>query len=138
MKTKHLSLLIAMISIMITAVSCKKNSNNSSDNYNYLQGYWKGSSSYSSTSPSQGMAYLIMPDNKYRLYVNVDASSIEDTTSADVVHDDETWSVTNNTLKITGTTATSTANLTKDQSTLSGTILFSGGNPLRNFSLTKQ
>ncbi|HET7119217.1 MAG TPA: hypothetical protein VFI29_22170 [Hanamia sp.] len=133
MKTKYALLLILTVAV-ITIFSCKKNSNNSSDNYNYLQGYWEGAITPSTTN--YGMALLIKPDNKCRLYINPTGSTI-DTTTGSIAYD-ETWSVSNNTLHISGQLATGNAGLSQNQSTLSGTMTSGIIGQSANFSLTKQ
>jgi hypothetical protein len=134
MRTKY-TLLLILVTCTITIFSCKKSSGSNKDNYNYLQGYWQGTiTAVGSSSTNYGFGVLIKPGNVCRLFINVNGATI-DTTAAPISFD-ETWSVTNKVLKITGQLAEGTGNLTTDQTTLSGMITVAGSQP-DNFLLTK-
>jgi hypothetical protein len=133
MQTKY-TLLLILVTCTITIFSCKKSSGNNTDKYNYLQGYWQGT--ITDASGANGFGVLIKPGNVCRLYVNTNSATIDTTSGA--VSFDETWSAANNILKISGQLAQCTANLTQDQTTLSGEITSQGSTEQFNFSLTKQ
>ncbi len=130
MKSKYTLLLILTV-LLITIFSCKKNSNNSSDNNSYLQGYWQGT-----VDTSYGFGIWIKPGNVCRLYINPTATTLDTTNNS--IPFDETWSVTNNVLTIKGQSAQCIANLTQDKTTLTGTFtapVFGSGTVY--FSVTK-
>ena len=133
MKTRYTLLLILVASAIIN-FSCKKSSDKAQNNYTYLQGYWQGN--ILDASGAKGFGLLIKPGNVCRLYVNTNGATI-DTTSGPVSFD-ETWSAANNTLTISGQLAQCTANLTQDQTILSGEITSQGNTEQFNFSLKKQ
>ena len=136
MKTKY-TLFLILVACAITIYSCKKSSTNSTANYSYLQGYWQGTiTAVSSSSTNYGFGVLIKPGNVSRLYINVNGAT-KGTTSGPISFDG-TWSVANNALKISGQLAQCTANVTPDQTTLSGMITLPGSSQSDNFLLSKQ
>ncbi|HZW69880.1 MAG TPA: hypothetical protein VFF57_03350 [Hanamia sp.] len=131
MKSKCTLLVIATV-LLITIFSCKKTSNNSSDKNIYLQGYWQGT-----LDTSYGFGLLIKPGNACRLYINPTAATLDTTNNS--IPLDETWSVTNNVLTITGQNAQCSANLIQDKATLTGTFTAPAfGSGTGYFSVTKQ